>query len=83
MGKSGGFGDSAALVTGMNQLNPVVSLSVVLTMQEVSEHLRIPINTLRDWRKDGKGPRSFKLGGHVRYRAEDVQDWMNQMLEAS
>jgi hypothetical protein len=53
-----------------------------LTMAQLSDRLNIPVKTLRDWRLRGNrdpeldpGPRSAKLGGHVRYRLSDVVWW--------
>lgn len=44
-----------------------------MTMQEVSDQLRTPIDTLRYWRHLGKGPKSFKLGRRVLYNRADVE----------
>jgi predicted DNA-binding transcriptional regulator AlpA len=47
----------------------------MLTMAEVARFLRLPVATLRYWRHIGEGPRSFKIGRHVRYWAVDVWTW--------
>ena len=44
----------------------------LLTLDEVSAQLGIPVNTLRYWRQVGTGPASIKVGKHVRYRQSDV-----------
>ncbi len=42
-----------------------------------------PLATLRYWRHIGYGPKSFKLGGRVAYRLEDVEEWIEaQYAEA-
>jgi excisionase family DNA binding protein len=46
------------------------------TVQEVSYFLGVPVSTLYHWRSEGQGPRSCRLGRHVRYRAEDVRAWV-------
>lgn len=46
-----------------------------LTMEQVAEHLQVPLATLRYWRHMGTGPRSAKFGGLVRYREADVRAW--------
>lgn len=51
----------------------------LLTPEEVSNLIRVPVGTLGQWRYRGVGPRFLKLGGHVRYRPSDVAAW----LEAS
>ncbi|MCT1985585.1 helix-turn-helix domain-containing protein [Dermacoccus abyssi] len=45
--------------------------------------LRIPVGTLRYWRHQGTGPKSFKLGAkRVAYMREDVEAWLQQQYEA-
>jgi DNA-binding transcriptional MerR regulator len=46
-----------------------------LTLQEASEYLNIPSNTLRWWRTVGTGPKSYKLGGRVFYDRTDLDQW--------
>lgn len=47
---------------------------VVLTPGELAKRWDITPKTLKDWRRDGKGPRWFAPGGGstIRYRIEDV-----------
>ncbi|MHB1008960.1 MAG: helix-turn-helix transcriptional regulator [Propionibacteriaceae bacterium] len=53
----------------------------LLTISEVAAIVRAPIATLRYWRHLGTGPRSFRLGRRVVYRAGDLQAWI--ALQAS
>ncbi|GAA4726239.1 hypothetical protein GCM10023350_06210 [Nocardioides endophyticus] len=48
----------------------------VLTLQEACAYLRVPEGTLRYWRHLGCGPRSFKIGRHVRYWRTDLTFWL-------
>ncbi len=41
----------------------------ILTTAEAAEVLRIPAGTLRYWRHQGTGPKSFKLGQKCRVHA--------------
>ena len=52
------------------------SLSVLMDPTEVSEYLGVPIGTLANWRYQGRGPAFVRVGRHVRYRAEDVGEWL-------
>ena len=38
----------------------------------------MPLSTLRYWRHIGYGPRSFKIGGRVVYKLEDIERWLEQ-----
>lgn len=54
-----------------------------MTLAEVAEHCRAPIETVRYWRKIGKGPRSFKVGRRVLYAADDVEAWLRAAQDGS
>lgn len=49
-----------------------------LTISEVAELVRAPLETVRYWRHIGKGPKSFKVGRRVLYAIEDVDAWIAQ-----
>jgi hypothetical protein len=50
----------------------------LLTTAEVSEMLRRPVGTLRQWRHRSYGPKGFRLGGAVVYRRSAVIDWVRE-----
>ena len=50
----------------------------MLTLQEACAFLRVPEGTLRYWRHLGAGPRSFKIGRHVRYWRADLILWLTE-----
>jgi excisionase family DNA binding protein len=54
-----------------------------LTLSEVAEMLRMPVETVRYWRHVGKGPASFKLGRRVLYAIEDVEAFVDAARKAS
>lgn len=45
------------------------------TIHDVSAYLRIPVETLRAWRKRGYGPPTRKMGKHLRYAPAAVRRW--------
>lgn len=54
----------------------MANLDPLLTPEEVSEHLRVPVQTLYQWRWKGLGPSAIKVGKHLRYRRSDVESWL-------
>ena len=52
----------------------------MLTLDDTAALLRVPENTLRYWRVIGAGPRSFKVGRHVRYWRSDVVLWVTEQM---
>jgi excisionase family DNA binding protein len=56
-------------------------LPELLTIAEAADVLRTPVATLRYWRHQGIGPRSFRLGRRVLYRRDDVHAWIDAKRE--
>jgi predicted DNA-binding transcriptional regulator AlpA len=55
----------------------------ILNTNEVSQMTRVPIATLRWWRHQGEGPRSFRLGPRkVMYKESDVIAWLEKHYAA-
>jgi excisionase family DNA binding protein len=56
------------------------SVEPLWTVQEVSVHLGIPVDTLYGWRSRKIGPRAYKVGRHLRYDPVEVRQWMDDTL---
>jgi predicted DNA-binding transcriptional regulator AlpA len=52
----------------------------LLTMPELAKAINTPVSTLRHWRLIGYGPKSAKLGKHIVYRRQDVDQWVNGLF---
>ena len=63
--------------------NPALANDELLTISEVAAIVRAPVATMRYWRHLGTGPRSFRLGRRVVYRAGDLQAWIDAQSRAS
>ena len=54
----------------------------LLTPEELSGWLKIPIRTIYGWRYRGASPRAIVVGRHLRYRQREVEEWLDgQMSE--
>jgi hypothetical protein len=54
----------------------ILEVDQVLTPVELSRRLGVHIQTVQNWRDNGRGgPRYFKLGRYVFYRLEDVEEF--------
>ena len=55
----------------------------IFTIDQAAAYLSIPKATLYTWRtrRAGFGPRAVKLGGCLRYRRSDLDDWVAEHLE--
>jgi predicted DNA-binding transcriptional regulator AlpA len=54
----------------------------ILLLEEVAELTRIPVPSLRFYRYNGTGPKSFRLGNRVVYKRADVEAWIEQRYNA-
>jgi predicted DNA-binding transcriptional regulator AlpA len=51
----------------------------LLTVQDVSRILKVPVKTLKDWRRKNQGPHSFRIGPRqIRYRPESVERYIRE-----
>jgi predicted DNA-binding transcriptional regulator AlpA len=57
-------------------MEPRTAREPLLNATEVAAMLGIPPSTLANWRYQGLGPRYLRVGRHVRYLAEDLDDWI-------
>ena len=51
-------------------------LSHLLSAEDLSEMLQIPVQTIYRWRHRGEGPRPMKVGKYLRFDPEDVTRWL-------
>jgi excisionase family DNA binding protein len=56
-------------------------MTQLMTLDEVARVLQLPVKTLRNWRADGRGPRAFRVGRHVRFHPSDVEEWVAAQRE--
>lgn len=58
-------------------------ISDVLNTREAAAYTRLGKPTLERFRLTGEGPRYCKLGGAVRYRRCDLEEWLESRLTSS
>ena len=56
-------------------------LEPLLSIEELSEYLHVPVKTLYDWRLTGRGPCAVHVGRQLRYFVTDVHDWLASQRE--
>lgn len=55
----------------------------LLSDRQVAEVMGIPAKTLQGFRYKGGGPKFIKVGRSVRYRAADVEAWLEANTKTS
>lgn len=58
------------------------NLPELWTIEDLASYLKVSVKTVRDWRLRGAAPRALKLGRHVRFRPEDVEEWLTMRESA-
>ena len=53
-----------------------IVVDALLTVEDLSAHLVVPVATIYVWNSRGTGPKRYRLGKHVRYRRSDVDAWV-------
>ncbi|WP_262852252.1 helix-turn-helix domain-containing protein [Mumia quercus] len=67
----------------MDSTTPTLSgLEPLMSIEDLSEYLNVPVRTLYDWRLAGKGPCAVHIGRQIRYFVTDVHEWLRQNREA-
>jgi hypothetical protein len=55
----------------------------LLTTRDVSRWLQVAEITVRKWRLSGRGPLFVRCGTSIRYRPDDLNNWVKQRTAAS
>lgn len=55
----------------------------IMTVKQAADYLGLAVSTLNKWRCLGGGPKFVKMGRAVRYRAEDLEAYLNVASRAS
>jgi excisionase family DNA binding protein len=67
---------------GMNDPHAFAELPTrlerLLTVQQLSDYLGVPVKTLYEWRAQNVGPRAVKVGRALRYPESRVVAWLEE-----
>jgi excisionase family DNA binding protein len=55
---------------------PVSRLERLLTIQQLSDYLGVPVKTLYSWRAQRVGPRAVTVGRALRYPESAIVAWL-------
>jgi excisionase family DNA binding protein len=70
---------AAAHLAGMassSSSQPTSRLERLLTIQELSDYLGVPVKTLYAWRAQRTGPRAVTVGRALRYPESAIVAWL-------
>lgn len=57
----------------------------LLTIEDVSRYVGLPVSTIYSQRHQrvGVGALAIRLGKHLRWRPEDIDEWLDEQVEQS
>lgn len=67
----------------MKTIAPAKTNSPLMTVIQAASYLGLAVSTLNKWRCHGGGPVFIKMGRAVRYRAEDLDQFLIERLVES
>lgn len=56
----------------------LVGVECLLSVDDLSKVCQVPTATIYKWRTTGSGPRGLRIGKHLRFRAADVESWLDE-----
>ncbi|MFD7652923.1 helix-turn-helix domain-containing protein [Actinosynnema sp. NPDC059797] len=54
-------------------------MNEIWDIEQVSNYLRVPVNTIYQWRTRKYGPPARRVGKHLRFNSEDVKAWFEAL----
>jgi excisionase family DNA binding protein len=57
-------------------------LEPLISIDELSGYLGVPVKTIYDWRLTGHGPCAIRVGRHLKYAISDVREWLASQRES-
>lgn len=55
----------------------------LMTVEDLSDFLGVPKNTIYSWRQHLQGPEGIRVGKYLRFRREDVMSWLEEQRDAA
>ena len=77
----GGADVVAHLASMKTSETTIGGLEPLMSIEDLSEYLDVPIRTLYDWRLAGRGPCAIHVGRQLRYFVSDVHAWLASQRE--
>lgn len=77
----GSAGVVAHLASMKTSETTIGGLEPLMSIEDLSEYLDVPIRTLYDWCLAGRGPCAIHVGRQLRYFVSDVHAWLASQRE--
>jgi len=64
-------------------MTAVTDVEPLITLEQTATNLGIATQTLYDWRKHGRGPKGYRIGGRIQFRWSEVEAWLQEQRETT
>jgi predicted DNA-binding transcriptional regulator AlpA len=55
----------------------------MIGIPELARRLDVAVETVYDWRKHKRGPLGYNVGGRIKFRWSEVEQWLQQRKEVA
>lgn len=63
------------------QMPAEAAMSTYMTTEELADYLKVPVNSIYQWRVRGAAPPAAKVGRHMRWNLADVDRWLAERTD--
>lgn len=49
-----------------------------MTTEELAAWMRVPVDSIYWWRRNGQAPPAYKIGRHLRWHRDDIEYWLRE-----
>ncbi|WP_421743026.1 helix-turn-helix transcriptional regulator [Cellulomonas sp.] len=67
--------------TSMGPIDTASARRRLWTPDELAEYLGVTLHCIYAWSSRGGGPRVLHVGGRLRYRPDDVDEWLDRVTD--
>jgi excisionase family DNA binding protein len=65
----------------VEQIDRATARRRLMTPEELADYLGVTLHCVYAWSSRGGGPKVLRVGARLRYRPDDVEEWLDQVTD--
>jgi excisionase family DNA binding protein len=65
----------------VEQIDRATARRRLMTPEELAEYLGVTLHCVYAWSSRGGGPKVLRVGARLRYRPDDVEEWLDHVTD--